>query len=190
MATSVISFSVAKMVCSQVALANAMLTRAPKESERYAFDCEWFDSVASLIRKYTLLFFVEDSTVEIVGMLCLSEHAQLTPPQVDVKARRVFLKRHKVEDVRLRDLFVGASVNILARQFHITGFTDEFTRRKLGSKQEKTFAMIKPDAISQLGNVIAVIESSDLTVASLKMTRFARSDAERKCLIAVCLPSF
>ena len=93
----------------------------------------------------------------------------------------MFLKRHKVEDVRLRDLFVGASVNILARQFHITGFADEFTRRKLGSKQEKTFAMIKPDAISQLGNIIAAIESSDLTVAAVKMTRFARTDAERKC---------
>ena len=47
------------------ATAAAALTPA-QDSERYAFEADWFDANAALVRKYTVLFFAEDSTVEIV----------------------------------------------------------------------------------------------------------------------------
>lgn len=34
--------------------------------ERYAFLVEWFDTTASLIRPYTLTYFVKDDTIEMV----------------------------------------------------------------------------------------------------------------------------
>ena len=34
--------------------------------ERYVFEAEWFDTQASLIRKYLLTFFPGDTTIEMV----------------------------------------------------------------------------------------------------------------------------
>jgi len=35
--------------------------------ERYVFECEWFDELASLIRKYLFTFYPKNSTVEMVS---------------------------------------------------------------------------------------------------------------------------
>ena len=35
--------------------------------ERFVFETEWFDSQASLIRKYLFTFFPGDSTIEMVS---------------------------------------------------------------------------------------------------------------------------
>ena len=95
-----------------------------------------------------------------------------------MKSRKVFLKRNKVPDVHLRDLFVGAAVNLFARQFNITGYADEFTRGKIGARQEKTYAMIKPDAVARAGAILELIEAADFTVCSLKMATLSRQNAE------------
>ena len=95
-----------------------------------------------------------------------------------MKSRKVFLKRNKVADVHLRDLFVGAAVNLFARQFNITGYADDFTRGKIGARQEKTYAMIKPDAVARAGLILEAIEAADLTICNLKMLTLTRQNAE------------
>lgn len=45
--------------------------------ERYVFETEWFDSQASLIRKYLFTFFPNDNSIEMY----------------DLKLKKVFLKR-------------------------------------------------------------------------------------------------
>lgn len=37
------------------------------KEERYVFETEWFDSQASLIRKYLLTFYPKDNTAEMVS---------------------------------------------------------------------------------------------------------------------------
>ena len=54
--------------------------------ERYAFIAEWYDLNASLIRRYQLLFYPGDSSVEMF----------------DIKNRRLFLKRSKCEHMNLK----------------------------------------------------------------------------------------
>jgi len=39
------------------------------KEERFVFECEWYDSQASLIRKYLLTFYPKDSTAEMVSYL-------------------------------------------------------------------------------------------------------------------------
>ena len=36
--------------------------------ERYVFECEWFDELASLIRKYLFTFYPKNSNVEMVSI--------------------------------------------------------------------------------------------------------------------------
>jgi hypothetical protein len=37
--------------------------------ERYVFETEWFDTQASLIRKYLFTFYPADNTIEMVSSL-------------------------------------------------------------------------------------------------------------------------
>ncbi|CAH6789398.1 Nme7 [Phodopus roborovskii] len=123
------------------------------QSERFAFLTEWYDPNASLLRRYELLFYPADGSVEM--------H--------DVKNRRTFLKRTKYEDLRLEDLFIGNKVNVFSRQLVLIDYGDQYTARQLGSRKEKTLALIKPDAVSKAGEIIEMINKSGFTITKLRM---------------------
>ena len=131
------------------------------ERERYAFSAEWYDPNASFNRQYQLLFYPSDNTVEMF----------------DVKNRRLFLKRSKCSHVQLKDLFIGAIVNIHSRQLTITDFGDEFTTKKLKSKKEKTLAIVKPDCISKVGDIFDRVISEGFIVCRAKMIRLSQKEA-------------
>uniref|UniRef100_A0A8C5NY73 Nucleoside diphosphate kinase homolog 7 n=1 Tax=Jaculus jaculus TaxID=51337 RepID=A0A8C5NY73_JACJA len=130
-------------------------------SERFAFITEWFDPSASLFRRYELLFYPGDGSVEM--------H--------DVKNRRTFLKRTKYDDLRLEDLFIGNKVNVFSRQLVLVDYGDQYTARQLGSRKEKTLALIKPDAISKAGEIIDIINKNGFTITKLKMVTLSRKEA-------------
>ncbi|XP_028614454.1 nucleoside diphosphate kinase 7 [Grammomys surdaster] len=135
---------------------------APKnQSERFAFIAEWYDPNASLLRRYELLFYPVDGSVEM--------H--------DVKNRRTFLKRTKYEDLRLEDLFIGNKVNVFSRQLVLIDYGDQYTARQLGSRKEKTLALIKPDAVSKAGEIIEMINKSGFTITKLRMMTLTRKEA-------------
>lgn len=129
--------------------------------ERYAFLAEWYDPRASLMRKYQLLFYPSDSSVEMY----------------DVKNRRLFLKRSVIDGLQVQHLFLGATINIHSRQLSITDYADERTSNLLRNKNEKTLAMIKPDGISQMGNIIDMIHREGFLICQAKMVRLTRHEA-------------
>jgi len=57
--------------------------------------------------------------------------------QYDLKNSRSFLRRSKVDNVRMCDLYLGASVNILGRQLTLVEYANEFTRKRFGFKTER-----------------------------------------------------
>lgn len=57
--------------------------------------------------------------------------------QYDLKNHRVFLHRVKAESVRLEDLYIGSTVNVLSRQLTFVDFGDDFTRNRVATKTEK-----------------------------------------------------
>ncbi|XP_053772017.1 nucleoside diphosphate kinase homolog 7 isoform X2 [Desmodus rotundus] len=126
-------------------------------SERFVFIAEWFDPNASLFRRYELLYYPGDGSVEM--------H--------DVKNHRTFLKRTKYEGLHLEDLFIGNKVNIFSRQLVLIDYGDQYTARQLGSRKEKTLALIKPDAISKAGEIIEIINKAGFTITKLKMMQLS-----------------
>ena len=131
------------------------------ERERYAFTAEWYDPNASFNRQYQLLFYPSDNTVEMF----------------DIKNRRLFLKRSKCSHVQLKDLFIGAIVNIHSRQLTIIDFGDEFTTKKLKSSKEKTIAIVKPDCISKLGDIFDRVISEGFIICQAKMVTLSPKEA-------------
>ena len=129
--------------------------------ERYAFIAEWYDPNASLIRRYQLIFYMADNTVEMY----------------DIKNRRLFLKRSKCPQVKFGDLFLGAVVNIHSRQLTIVDFGDEFTTKKLRSKKEKTFGLIKPDCVAKTSDILERVNEEGFIVTKLKMVQWTQKEA-------------
>lgn len=131
------------------------------ERERYAFTAEWYDPNASFNRQYQVLFYPSDSTIEMF----------------DIKNRRLFLKRSKCSHVQLKDLFIGATVNIHSRQLTITDFGDEFTTKKLRSTKEKTLGVIKPDCVSKLGDIFDRVTTEGFIICQAKMIMLSPKEA-------------
>lgn len=128
---------------------------AMDSEERFAFLAEWYDPSAALLRRYQLLFYPKDGSVEMF----------------DVKNQRTFLKRTKYDDLRQEDLFVGSRVSVFSRQLNLIGYGDQYTANKLGSRKERTLAMIKPDAVAKMGDILQMIYDSNLIVTKAKMAK-------------------
>ncbi|KAI4797824.1 hypothetical protein KUCAC02_024828 [Chaenocephalus aceratus] len=64
----------------------------------------------------------------------------------------------------------GIEVNVFSRQLNLIDYGDQYTANKLGSKKERTLALIKPDVVTKLGDVLESIYSSNLIVTKAKMT--------------------
>lgn len=90
----------------------------------------------------------------------------------------MFLKRTKVDNVAPKDLFLGNTVNIFARQMKLVNFADLRTREAFQPVTQKTFAMVKPDCFGKAGKILAMIEAAGLAVVALRMHQMNLAEAE------------
>ncbi|XP_063306222.1 nucleoside diphosphate kinase 7 [Pelobates fuscus] len=131
------------------------------EEDRYVFTAEWYDPNAALQRRYQLIYYTKDGSVEMY----------------DLKNHRVFLKRTKYEELHKEDLYVGNKINVFSRLLHLVDYGDQYTARKIGSKKEKTLAMIKPDAVMKMGSIIEAIFDTGFIITKAKMVQLSRKEA-------------
>lgn len=125
------------------------------------FVAEWFDNQAQLVRNYYLTFFDNDGTIEIY----------------DIKNKRIFLKKTEVATVNKTCLFIGSVLTVFGRQFKIIEFGDAFTKKKFDFTKGKTFAMIKPDAYTNIGKILDIVEQH-FRISKIKMVKFTKEIAE------------
>ncbi|XP_030439385.1 nucleoside diphosphate kinase 7 isoform X2 [Gopherus evgoodei] len=131
------------------------------QDDRFAFIAEWYDPNASLFRRYELLYYPKDGSVEMY----------------DVKNHRTFLKRTKYDDLHLEDLFVGNKVTVFSRHLSLVDYGDQYTARKLGSRKERTLALVKPDAVPKIGELVDIIINAGFTITKAKMMVLSRKEA-------------
>ena len=79
----------------------------------------------------------------------------------------------------MKDLYIGAIINVHARQLKITEAADAATKDKLAHTSSHTFAMIKPDALHNVGEILTLIHEHGFTVKDAKMISLSRSDAAK-----------
>lgn len=66
---------------------------------------------------------------------------------------------------------------ILGRVLKVTDYGDVHTRRYFETNRQRTFAMIKPDCYSQMGQIIDAIQSNGFVINKLKMSKFSADTA-------------
>eukprot|EP00126_Sphaerothecum_destruens_P000535 Sdes_comp10644_c1_seq1m2344 len=100
---------------------------------RYSFLVDWFDHNAQLLRRYTLVFFPESNSVEML----------------DLKNHRTFLKKVKYDNLKASELSIGGMVNVFSRQLKIIDYGDEFTRRALTPTRQTSLMIIRGNGLHQ-----------------------------------------
>ncbi|PSN42173.1 Nucleoside diphosphate kinase 7 [Blattella germanica] len=138
-----------------------LLNQTEIDKAKFSFNVEWPDVEASNIRQFLLFFYKADGTLELY----------------DTKSRRMFLKRTACDTVTLQDLYVGSTVTIFSRQMKIISFADEFTNQHLGVIKQRTFAMIKPEAVIHMGEIFSLIISNGFKISKLKMVTLTKEHA-------------
>lgn len=128
---------------------------------KYTFDCEYYDPQACMIKRYQFKFYPNDKTIEMI----------------DMKTNKKFLKRTKFEHIDVSDLFIGNRITVYSRQLHLTNFTDAYTEKHLGNKSERTFGIIKPDAVANLGDIMHRIYKEEFTIIRAKMVTLNEEQA-------------
>lgn len=129
--------------------------------DRYCFIVEWYDQFAALVRKYQLMYYVRDSSVEMF----------------DIKNHRAFLKRTKIDGLKLENLYIGATIDLFSRQISFVDYGDDFTKSRLSTQKERTLGIIKPDAMCKVGQILDTIFQSGFKVTKLKMCQLTRNEA-------------
>ncbi|CAG5101587.1 Similar to NME7: Nucleoside diphosphate kinase 7 (Bos taurus) [Cotesia congregata] len=144
-------------------------------TERCIFEAEWFDNTAGLLKKFYLYFFPGDNTIELF----------------DIKNKKTFLRRTKCQGVSFKNLFIGSVVTIFSRPMKIIDIADEATRSRLSKTMQKTFGLLRPELLNNLGEILRLITAHDLHIANIKMCRLEECDVEKinknprmKCYLA------
>eukprot|EP00199_Chlamydomonas_sp_CCMP681_P001950 CAMPEP_0119109454 /NCGR_PEP_ID=MMETSP1180-20130426/17919_1 /TAXON_ID=3052 ORGANISM="Chlamydomonas cf sp, Strain CCMP681" /NCGR_SAMPLE_ID=MMETSP1180 /ASSEMBLY_ACC=CAM_ASM_000741 /LENGTH=379 /DNA_ID=CAMNT_0007095211 /DNA_START=57 /DNA_END=1196 /DNA_ORIENTATION=+ len=131
--------------------------------ERLCFVTDWLDPNAGVLWKYQLFYYPATREVEMV----------------DIKNRKHFLKKMRPsEDINPDLLFVGSSVTIYSRQLKIIDYGDEYTRKRLAARSERTLAMVKPDAFRHLGKILNAVYSSGFQVNQLRVCKLSKEEAQ------------
>ena len=133
------------------------------ENFRLSFVVEYLDPQASLLRRYLLLCYPSDQTVEMF----------------DIKNHRVFLKRVPLPSLNPRDLFLGANVTVFSRSLKIVEFGDEITRREFASKSETAIVAIGAEALSKAGEAMQAVLREDVIIINVRLCVFTAQEAAK-----------
>jgi len=125
------------------------------EEDKYVIQVEWHDELASLNRTFTLFYYTADQTIEMY----------------DVKQKKTFLKRSYCQTVSESDLFIGNTISVFGRDLKIKEYLNEATIATLQMKTERTYAMLKPEVINQMGKILSFIEEKGFRLNNLMLTR-------------------
>ncbi|KAI5635583.1 nucleoside diphosphate kinase domain-containing protein [Phthorimaea operculella] len=126
----------------------------------YSFAAEWYDSQASLLRRYTLTYYPTDDTLEMF----------------DLKSRKMFVRRTKVDGVTLDKFYIGCTLHIFGRLIKIVDFGCEDTKKRLQQDYLVTCVVIKPLPNTIAGKIITHLNKHNLQITRMKRVKWTLDD--------------
>jgi|UniRef100_A0A7S4LP05 nucleoside-diphosphate kinase len=131
------------------------------QDPRLAFVVDYDDPQAGITRKYQLMYFLTDKTIEMF----------------DIKNRRIFLKRCPYASLEVNDLYLGATITIFSRQLQVSEYGDEHTRKVFSKKSEATLGIIKPDGYEKMGEIFRCLSKEGIRVKNIHMVQMTQEEA-------------
>lgn len=131
------------------------------QDPRLAFVVDYDDPQAGITRKYQLVYFLTDKSVEMY----------------DIKNRRIFLKRCPYPSLDINNLYLGATINVFSRQLKVSEYGDENTKGVFSRKSEATLGIIKPDGYEKMGEIFRLIGKEGIRVKNIHMVQMTQQEA-------------
>ncbi|KAB7499305.1 Nucleoside diphosphate kinase 7 [Armadillidium nasatum] len=128
----------------------------------FSFISQWYDTVAGTFRNLQLNFYRKDKSVELY----------------DNQAKKIFLKRFHLQGIEERDFYIGNTIVILSRHLKIIDYANDFTKQEVNKRRQRTFAMVKPDAVSKVGEIVTFIQDSGFEITQMKMVKLDQEQAK------------
>lgn len=141
--------------------------------ERFCFLADWYDVQACFNRRYQLLFYPIDCSVELY----------------EIKTKKHFLKRCK-QDLSLSQLYVGNTITIHSRTMKIVEYGDAFTSRALSNNQQKTIAVLTIGHLKKLGQTIDSIYKCGLKISKMRQVQVSSQEAYELLMANQNKPNF
>jgi len=129
--------------------------------ERFCFITEYYDTYATIVKKFQLFYYPKDDTIEIY----------------DIKNKKIFLKRGAVPGISFKDLYLGNDINIYSRLHKLVEYGDDYTKNYFEEIRSNTFGLIKPDAYLNIGKIIDCIYQNGFSISKLKLCKLSPDDA-------------
>ncbi|KAJ8736242.1 hypothetical protein PYW08_006898 [Mythimna loreyi] len=142
--------------------------------EKYSFIGEWYDNQASLIRRYNVFYYPTDETLEMF----------------DLRTRKTFVRRVKVNGITLDSFYIGCTLYILGRLIKIVDFACEDTRKKLHKDMQITFILIKPVPTKIAGKILTQLQENGLRLSKMKKACLTPSDIDNIYRAEVTKPTY
>lgn len=119
--------------------------------ERHCFVTEWYDTHAEIKRRYQLMRYPGDNTIEMY----------------DIKNRRKFLSRTAMPDLPEK-LFIGTKLNIHCRQHTVVAYGDDKTQTDHSGLNEAILIVLPEAQWSSLGDVLTKVFTNALKITNAK----------------------
>ena len=129
--------------------------------ERFCFITEYYDTYATIVKKFQLFYYPKDDTIEIY----------------DIKNKKIFLKRGAVPGISFKDLYLGNDINIYSRLHKLVEYGDDYTKNYFEEIRSNTFGLIKPDAYLNIGKIIDCIYQNGFSISKLTLCKLSPDDA-------------
>ncbi|CAL8127192.1 unnamed protein product [Orchesella dallaii] len=137
--------------------------RAPFRREvpfKLVFVTQWYNEKVEIEKRLLLSYYHFDGTIEMK----------------DLDRQMPFLKRIKLENIKLQDLFVGNKLYILGRHLVILDYGDGITREYCTPLCERAFLLVRPEAVANLPCIIQRLEKC-FRIVYAKMARMTKEMA-------------
>ncbi len=89
------------------------------------------------------------------------------------------MKKIRYPALSVHDFYIGSVVNVNARQMKIIDFGNQHTKNIYSQGMEITLAMIKPDGIKNMGEIIDIIYSEGFRIAKMRMVQLSQKEAQQ-----------
>lgn len=129
--------------------------------DRYCFLADWFDPQAAISRRFQVLYYPSDNSVELY----------------DVRNKRHFLKRCRAENLSVADMYLGNMITVMSRTMKIVEYGDAYTTRALSSNQQKTTALLVSGHLSKLGQIVDSIYKNGLKITKMRKVEISSTEA-------------
>lgn len=90
----------------------------------------------------------------------------------------MFLKRCQLPGITQKEISIGATLVIFAREIKVVEYGDINTQKAWENSLSRTMLMIKPDAYRHSGKIINAIYANGFVINRMKMIKLTQEEAE------------